>query len=113
VTEKLNVKGYDHVYAIGDLTDLAENKMAGFAMQHAEVVAKNIIAQIKGEEPTATYQPLGFPMILLPLGTKGGVGQLPSPDGPFVAPASMVSEFKGNDLFTGRFVGQFGPTAAS
>ncbi|BAJ30250.1 MULTISPECIES: FAD-dependent oxidoreductase [Kitasatospora] len=112
VTENLHVKGYTTVYAIGDLTDIAENKMAGFAMQHAEVVAKNIIAQLKGEPPTETYRPLGFPMILLPLGSKGGVGQLPSPEGPFVAPVSMVVEFKGADLFTGRFLGQFGPNAA-
>lgn len=112
VTETLNVDGHSHVYAIGDLTNIAEAKMAGYAMQHAEVVAKNIISQIKGEQPEATYQPLPFPMILLPLGPRGGVGQLPSPDGPFVAPATMVSEYKGADLFTGRFIGQFGPTAA-
>ncbi|WP_433221119.1 NAD(P)/FAD-dependent oxidoreductase [Microtetraspora malaysiensis] len=111
VTEFLNVEGYDNVYAVGDITDVAEAKMAGYAMQHAEVVAKNITAQLNGEPPTATYRPLPYPMILLPLGPNGGVGQLPSPEGPFVAPASMVSEFKGADLFTGRFVGQFGPTA--
>jgi apoptosis-inducing factor 2 len=111
VTEFLNVKGYGHVYAVGDITDVAEAKRAGYAMQHAEVVAKNITAQLNGEQPTATYQPLPFPMILLPLGPKGGVGQLPSPDGPFVAPAAMVSEYKGADLFTGRFIEQFGPTA--
>ncbi|GAA0330416.1 FAD-dependent oxidoreductase [Actinoallomurus spadix] len=110
VTESLNVKGYDHVYAVGDITDVAEAKMAGYAMQHAEVVATNISARLNGEEPTATYQPLPFPMILLPLGPNGGVGQLPSPDGPFVAPASMVSEYKGTDLFTARFIEQFGPT---
>ncbi|MDI3390362.1 FAD-dependent oxidoreductase [Streptomyces sp. B-S-A8] len=112
VTETLQVKGYEHVYAVGDITDVDEAKMAGYAMQHAEVVAKNIIAQINGEQPAATYQPLPFPMILLPLGPKGGVGQLPSPEGPFVAAAEMVSEYKGADLFTGRFTGQFGPTAA-
>ncbi|MFD5056823.1 NAD(P)/FAD-dependent oxidoreductase [Streptomyces tendae] len=111
VTEHLNVEGHENVYAVGDITDVAEAKMAGYAMQHAEVVAKNIIAQLKCEQPSATYQPLPFPMILLPLGPKGGVGQLPSPDGPFVAPAAMVSEYKGADLFTGRFTGQFGPTA--
>jgi NADH dehydrogenase FAD-containing subunit len=111
VTESLNVKGYDHVYAVGDITDVAEAKMAGYAMQHAEVVAKNITAQLNGERPTAAYQPLPHPMILLPLGPNGGVGQLPSPEGPFVAPVSMVSEYKGVDLFTGRFVEQFGPTA--
>ncbi|XVQ06528.1 NAD(P)/FAD-dependent oxidoreductase [Spirillospora sp. CA-255316] len=111
VTEFLNVKGHDHVYAVGDITDVAEAKMAGYAMQHAEVVAENITAQLNGEQPTATYQPLPFPMILLPLGPNGGVGQLPSSEGPFVAPAAMVSEYKGADLFTGRFIEQFGPTA--
>ena len=40
VTETLNVHGHDHVYAIGDITDIAEAKMAGYAMQHAEVVAR-------------------------------------------------------------------------
>jgi NADH dehydrogenase FAD-containing subunit len=112
VTDTLNVRGHDHVYAIGDITDVAEAKMAGYAMQHAEVVAKNIIAQLRGEQPTAIYQPLPHPMILLPLGPHGGVGQLPTPDGPAVVPATTVTEYKGADLFTGRFTEQFGPTAA-
>ncbi|MEU8124391.1 FAD-dependent oxidoreductase [Spirillospora sp. NPDC049024] len=111
VTESLNVKGHDNVYAVGDITDVAEAKMAGYAMQHAEVVAQNIIARLNGEEPTAAYRPLPFPMILLPLGPDGGVGQLPSPDGPVIASPAMVAEYKGADLFTGRFVDQFGPTA--
>ncbi|MFA1540453.1 NAD(P)/FAD-dependent oxidoreductase [Actinomadura monticuli] len=111
VTEFLNVKGHEHVYAVGDITDVAEAKMAGYAMQHAEVVAKNIIGRLNGERPAAAYRPLPFPMMLLPLGPDGGVGQLPSPDGPFVAPPALVSEYKGADLFTGRFIDQFGPTA--
>jgi apoptosis-inducing factor 2 len=116
VTETLNVRGHDHVhyqvYAIGDLTDVAEAKMAGHAMQHAEVVANNITAQLRGEQPTATYRPLPHPMILLPLGPRGGVGQLPTSEGPAVVPATTVSQYKGADLFTGRFIEQFGPTAA-
>lgn len=51
-------------------------------------------------------------MILLPLGPPGGVGQLPTPDGPSVVSAETVSEYKGADLFTGRFTEQFGPTTA-
>ncbi|OPG10609.1 NAD(P)/FAD-dependent oxidoreductase [Microbispora sp. GKU 823] len=108
VTETLNVQGYEHVYAIGDITDVPEAKMAGYAMQHAEVVARNILAQMRGERPEATYQPLPYPMILLPLGPRGGVGQLPSPEGPVVVPAETVSAYKGADLFTGRFTEQFG-----
>jgi NADH dehydrogenase FAD-containing subunit len=108
VTETLNVGGHEHVYAIGDLTDVAEAKMAGYAIRHADVVAQNITAQLRGERPAAVYRPLPHPMILLPLGTRGGVGQLPAPDGPAVVSAAMVSEHKGRDLYTGRFTEQFG-----
>ncbi|MFD8820380.1 NAD(P)/FAD-dependent oxidoreductase, partial [Streptomyces sp. NPDC059627] len=63
VTEKLNVKGHDHVYAVGDITDVAEAKMAGYAMQHAEVVAANILAQVRGGEPGTTYTPSPIPSV--------------------------------------------------
>jgi NADH dehydrogenase FAD-containing subunit len=108
VTETLNVAGHSHIYALGDITDLAEAKMAGYAMKHAEVVAKNIIAQVQGEQPTAVYRPSPFPSILLPLGPNGGVGQMPSLDGPTLMPAQTVSEYKGADLFTDRFTELFG-----
>ncbi|WP_205718070.1 FAD-dependent oxidoreductase [Actinomadura soli] len=108
VSETLNVRGHDHVYAIGDLTDVAEAKRAGHAMKHAEVVAENILAQLRGERPPAVYRPSPEPMILLPLGPRGGVGQMPMEDGPSVLPAPAVAEYKGADLFTGRFAELFG-----
>lgn len=108
VTERLNVAGHEHVYAVGDITDIAEAKMAGNAMRHAEVVAENIIAQARGDRPTAVYEPSPVPFLLLPLGPDGGVGQLPSPDGPIVLAAPAVAEYKGADLFTGRFAELFG-----
>ncbi|MEH1167901.1 FAD-dependent oxidoreductase [Micromonospora sp. CPCC 205539] len=117
VTETLNVRGPDntlgHVYAVGDLTDVPEDKMAAYALRHAEVVAQNITAQLRGEQRAATYQPMPDPMILLPLGSRHGVGQMPTPDGTAVVPAATVAEYKGADLFTGRFTQQFGPTAAA
>jgi NADH dehydrogenase FAD-containing subunit len=108
VDARLAVHGHDHVYAIGDITDVPEDKRAGWAMRHAEVVAENISAQLRGEPPTAVYEPLPYPMILLPLGPRNGVGQLPSPDGPVVVPPATVAEYKGADLFTGRFTDLFG-----
>ncbi|MFD0021957.1 NAD(P)/FAD-dependent oxidoreductase [Streptomyces sp. NPDC058382] len=108
VTETLNVEGHERVYALGDITDLAEAKMAAYAMKHAEVVAQNILAQVRGERPTSVYRPSPTPTILLPLGPGGGVGQAPTPDGPTLLPASAVSEYKGVDLFTGRFAELFG-----
>ncbi|TDB88499.1 FAD-dependent oxidoreductase [Actinomadura sp. KC216] len=129
VSKTLNVRGHDHVYAIGDLTDVPEAKRAGHAMKHAEVVAENILAQLRGERAPAVYRPSPEPMILLPLGPRGGVGQMPmedgpssSPhpppsngraplDGPVVLPAPAVAEYKGADLFTARFAELFGTTA--
>jgi NADH dehydrogenase FAD-containing subunit len=108
VTATLNVEGHNHIYALGDLTDLAEAKMAGYAMKHAAVVAANILAQVRGEEPTATYEPSPVPSVLLPLGPHGGVGQVPTPEGPSLLPAEAVARYKGADLFTGRFVELFG-----
>ncbi|MCO5993326.1 NAD(P)/FAD-dependent oxidoreductase [Actinoallomurus rhizosphaericola] len=110
VTETLTVDGHEHVYALGDITDLAEAKMAGYAMRHAEVIAANILAQVRGERPTAVYRPSPIPAIILPLGPNGGVGQFPSPDGPTLLPTETVAEYKGRDLFTGRFTELFGTT---
>lgn len=107
VDEKLAVHGYHHVYAIGDITDVTEAKMALHAMQHAEVVAQNITAQLRGGQPAATYRPARDPVILLPLGPRRGVGQLPTPDGPVAAPATTVSEYKGTDLGVGNFAALF------
>jgi apoptosis-inducing factor 2 len=108
VTETLNVQGHDHIYAIGDITDIAEAKMAGNAMRHAEIVAANIMAHVRGDRPTAVYEPSPMPFVLLPLGPEGGVGQLPSPEGPVVLDPRAVAEYKGSDLFTGRFATLFG-----
>ncbi|WP_181019016.1 NAD(P)/FAD-dependent oxidoreductase [Streptomyces roseicoloratus] len=114
VDEHLRVEGQERVYAVGDVTDLAEAKMAGYAMQHAEVVARNIASALRGERPTAVYRPSPVPSVLLPLGPTGGVGQVPSPEGPQILPAETVALYKGADLFIGRFAELFGtaPDAA-
>jgi Fumarylacetoacetate (FAA) hydrolase family len=79
--EHLNAPGHEHVYALGDIADLADAKMATRAQTQALVVAENLRAQLKGELPDAVYQPAPVRRIFLPLGTRGGVGQLPMPDG--------------------------------
>jgi len=107
VTTHLNVRGYDHVYAIGDVADLPDPKMASYAMEHALIVASNIRAQIAGGSPDAVHVPAPDRRILLPLGTHGGVGQLPTPHGPRAATAETVRRRKGADLFTARFAARF------
>ncbi|MEV0638671.1 FAD-dependent oxidoreductase [Streptomyces sp. NPDC050619] len=116
VTERLTVQGHEHVYALGDLTDLAEAKMALYATQHAAVVAENILAQVRGERQNAVHRPSPVPSVLLPLGPEGGVGQFPSPDEPgvpTVVPAQVVAQYKGADLGIGRFEELFGRPGAT
>ncbi len=107
VTERLTVPGHEHVYAIGDIVALADPKMASYAMTQAEVVVRNIRAQLAGEQPDTVHVVTPDRRILLPLGTRTGVGQLPTPDGVAAATPQTVQERKGADLFTARFADRF------
>ena len=51
--ETLEVKGQTGIYAIGDATDLPVSKSGSAAHFEAKVVAKRIIAAIRGEDPSA------------------------------------------------------------
>ncbi|MEV6622429.1 FAD-dependent oxidoreductase [Amycolatopsis sp. NPDC051106] len=109
----LNVAGYRTVYALGDIADLPDAKMATHAQTQAPVVVENIRAQLRGEQPAAVYEPGSVPRILLPLGTRAGVGQLPGPEGSAIAaPLETVIQRKGADLFTSRFAERFTPAAS-
>jgi NADH dehydrogenase FAD-containing subunit len=107
VTERLTVRGHDHVYALGDLADLPDPKMASYAQVHAEVVAGNLRARLTGEPAGTVYTPTPHRRILLPLGPRRGVGQLPAPEGAAPATIETVVQRKGADLFTARFAERF------
>jgi apoptosis-inducing factor 2 len=105
VTEFLQLRGQDSVFALGDITAIAEPKMASRAGRHAEVVAANIRALINGDADLTAYQsPL--PAILIPLGPDGGAAQLPGRDD--IAGADIAAQYKGRDLFVDRFAETFG-----
>jgi len=72
VTNHLRVVGQDGVFAVGDVTDLAEMKQAYLAEMHADVVVANIRALIEGRDDLVTYEPHPDE-IVLPLGPDGGV----------------------------------------
>ncbi|MFG2961524.1 FAD-dependent oxidoreductase [Streptomyces sp. NPDC048291] len=104
VTDTLQVKGQDTVFALGDITDIPEAKRGGSAARHAAVVADNIKALMAGSGELVTYQP-GPAAILLPLGPSGGAAQLP---GQGVLGPEAAAQYKGADLLTGRFGKLFG-----
>nr|CAB3445601.1 unnamed protein product [Digitaria exilis] len=50
VEKDLRVKGYNNVFAIGDITDIPEIKQGYLAQKHALLVAKNMKLLIKGTQ---------------------------------------------------------------
>lgn len=108
VDAHLNIPGFPHIYAVGDIADLPDAKMATWAQTQAPVVIENIEAQLHHRPPTSEYTAGAASRILLPLGTRNGVGQLPSKGGGAVpAPLEAVIARKGADLFTARFAERF------
>src|SRR6266567_2296907 len=47
----LEVKGQEHIYALGDATDLPVSKSGSAAHFEAKVVAHRLITELHGEEP--------------------------------------------------------------
>lgn len=52
---KLNVEGYDNVYAIGDATNIPVSKTGSAAHYEAEVLADNIVSMFKMGTPVREY----------------------------------------------------------
>lgn len=113
VTPTLNVRGFTTVFAVGDITDIAETKRASAAQAHARVVAANIRSLIEGREPTATYA-AAPELIVLPLGPEGGASQVVAADGTRqVLGPEETSALKGADLFSGDIAELFGRASAA
>lgn len=101
----LRVEAHDDVFAVGDLTDVDEPKTAYLAQKHAEVVANNIRALHHGrKENLKTYETSASPPILVPVGPKDGVSQLPVPlSGGLVVGRRTTRRLKGRDLLVERY----------
>jgi hypothetical protein len=46
--------------------------------------------------------------VIIPLGSTGGAGQMPGPQGPAVLDAATTVQYKGADLMVGRLAALFG-----
>lgn len=111
VDDRLRVAGQHNVFAIGDVTGIAEPKRAAAAHHHAQVVADSILAMVQGGVPEVTYRP-GPDGVLIPLGTTGGAGQAPNAEATVVGPKE-TAQFKGRDLMVSRYAELFGGNESS
>jgi len=83
VNNYLQVDGYEHIFAIGDISD-KEAKFAYFAGEQAEYVAKLIALLEKRKPYPKEYQLHVHPGIFLSIGRKGGIAQFPNKSGTLV-----------------------------
>jgi apoptosis-inducing factor 2 len=64
VDRHLRVKGFDNVFAGGDVTNIVEEKLAQTAEYQGHVIAQNLFALRAGATPTTSYTPGVRPLII-------------------------------------------------
>jgi NADH dehydrogenase FAD-containing subunit len=71
----MQVKGYPHIFAIGDAIDVDDEHLAFLACQHAQLAAKNILSRLKNEQARlgAWKRNGGAHMMVLTMGKKNTV----------------------------------------
>src|SRR6201998_3219019 len=80
VTQGLMVVGQQRLFAMGDVTNLPENKMALHTKGHVKVVETNVrrLLQVSSSAPMTSYVPqTDNPLMAVTLGSKTGVSHLP------------------------------------
>lgn len=107
VDPQLRVIGLDTVFAIGDINDVPENKMAVHILGQARTLEGNIRAVLGGTGSLSAYKPkTGSPMMLVALGRNQGVSHLP---GLGVVKAKWFNRMvKTRDMLVPRFRKSFG-----
>lgn len=91
---------YNHIFAIGDITNVPETKLAFRAGLHADLVSKNISSFIDNKN-LEEYKPMKETMFVT-IGKKGGAGLLPMFGG-LVVGSMMVRNLKGKHLFVDKY----------
>jgi NADH dehydrogenase FAD-containing subunit len=94
VTPQMRVAGARNVFAVGDIV-AHSRPMAFNAGRQAETAADNIRAAISGEGEQVSYEPYP-PVIVVPVGSARGAGQLPGMDE--IVQSDTVADLKGRDL---------------
>ncbi|CAK8690672.1 unnamed protein product [Clavelina lepadiformis] len=102
VNSFLQVNGHEDVFAIGDINNVPEEKMAYTAKLQADQLFANWLA---GNDKWEPYKTGAFVMIV-PIGRDSGVGLFQGQ----ILDSASVSSMKGQDLFADRIWGDLGLT---
>lgn len=96
VDANLKVEGTSNVFALGDIVNTLDQKLAYVATTaHKVTVAKNVLAVANGKKPSKTHKANGKAFMIITHGPKGGV--MVTPFGVFGP--GMTSMIKSKSLF--------------
>ncbi|KAG2484043.1 hypothetical protein HYH03_017133 [Edaphochlamys debaryana] len=110
VEPTLQVVGHPHMFALGDITSVDENKMGFLATKHAELAAKSIQAMVKAGGPSkagklGTWKPnMGTPSMIVTLGRAAGACRV----GGSVCTGCLPTNIKSKGLFVDQYRAQLG-----
>lgn len=94
---------YKNVFVIGDASNHPTPKLAYWAGEQGKHLAKCMAANIQSGTAFQPYVPPAAEALFLPLGPKGGAGQLPMGKDGMIVGNFMTRMMKSKDLFTGMF----------
>ncbi|BFZ54181.1 Apoptosis-inducing factor 2 [Savitreella phatthalungensis] len=101
VSSTLQVENHPRIFALGDVADIGEVKMAAKTSYQAPVVAANIASLVNSNDtPSKQYKP-GTEFIIVTVGTKAGAAVLPIWQLSFGG--WMASMVKGKSLFLPKY----------
>lgn len=79
VDKHFQVVGHPTLFALGDVTNIKEDKLAFLAVKHAQLVAKNLAAVVKGgaKAKLGAWKPgMGMKAMFVSTGRRHGFGQV-------------------------------------
>jgi NADH dehydrogenase FAD-containing subunit len=105
VTPQLQVVGHPALYALGDITDLDENKMAWHIAGHVKTALWNIRQTLAGQRDSGKlkrYRPqTGNPSMVVTMGSRAGVAHLKGIG--IVKSGWLVSQVKARHMLVPKF----------
>lgn len=102
VDDYLGVSGCPGVFALGDICNTEEHKMAAHAGAHADTVVGNIVLGAGGRQPRPYSQK--FVGMIVPFGARAGLGSVNG----WNLPSFLCVRLKSADLFSSKYWADLG-----
>lgn len=110
---QLDHPDYQHIFAIGDVSNHSTPKLAYWGGEQGKFIASQVVALIRKTGTGLKEYPLvTTEVMILPLGPKGGVSQFPFFGG-YVVGDWITWLLKSRDMFTSRIWGSLNATVPS